>query len=285
MYRILVCPEDRDLDYESMKEIGYRWNSDLLAGEMEDYTNTFSWSGNSSSLTWQQLLNLVTKNKTLELTFYSGNGKEQVEELGILLPYFRCFEIKDFGNKLSMGSKQGYNLYLFDQNRELNLRIMSVFMTGDLISQRARSRTILATNNYFTVSTTQIKKRQDTGTCSNDEFSECSMKAFQSKFIELLNCVPPWASTGLDTSDICLTPVRFDDSEIYKAILKYINELTIEFFYRDEISLENENCLESCKSMIYDIENVGSEKDVFDLNWITLCFREKVLFENLYSQL
>ena len=275
----MVCPQDRDLDYGRIREIGYKWNADLLAGNIKDFTNTFSWSGNSSSLTWQQLLNFIIKNKTLELTFFSGSGKETVEELGILFPYFRCYEIKNFGDKLSMGSKQDYNMYLVDQNRELNLRMMSVFMTGDLISQDPRSRTILATNNYFTVSTTQRKKRQDTGTCSNDEFSECSLKAFQSKFLELLNCVPPWISTDLDDLDICLTPVTFDDSDKYKATLKYIKELTIEMFYRDEVIFEDENCLESCKIMMYDIENVGSVKDDFDLNLITLSFREKVLFQ------
>ena len=101
-----------------------------------------------------------------------------------------------------MGSKQDYNLYLVDNNRELNSRIMRVYMTGDSISQEPRGSTKLATNNYFYISTTQIKKRQDTGTCSNNEFSECSLKAFHSKFQKLLNCVPPWISFGLDNSDM-----------------------------------------------------------------------------------
>ena len=282
LYRVIVCPQDRDVDLERIREVGYEWHSALLAGKIKDFTNTFSWSGNSSSLSWQQVFNFVIKNKTLDFTFYSGNGKETVEELGILLPYFKCFEFKNFGNKLSIGSKQDYNMYLVDPNRELNLRIMSVFMTGDIISQEHRNSTSLASNNYFTVSTTKVRKRQDTGTCSNNEFSECTIKAFQSKFKELLNCVPPWISFGLDDSEICLEPVRFDDSEIFKAILKYLIELTAEFFYRDEISLEHENCLDSCKTMMYDVHNVGSEKANYDLNWITLSFKEKVLFENFY---
>jgi hypothetical protein len=174
---------------------------------------------------------------------------------------------------------QDYNMYFVDQNRKLNLRIMSVFMTGDLISQGQRNSTSLASNNYFTVSTTKIKKRQDTGTCSNDEFSECSMKAFQSKFQKLLNCIPPWVSIGIDDSDICLAPVRFDDTEKYKATKSYLKKLGTEFFYRDEISLEDESCLESCTSIVYDIENVGNEQAAFDVNWINFSFRDKVLFE------
>ena len=217
-------------------------------------------------------------NRNLDLTFFSGSGVETVEELGILLPYFKCYEINNFGNKLSMGSKQDYNVYLVDQNRELNSRIMKVFMTGDSISQEHRNSTILASNNYFTVSTTQIKKRQDTGTCSNEEFSQCSLKAFHSTFKELLNCVPPWISTGLDDSDVCLTPIRFDDTEKFKATLKYLKNIAIEIRTRDEVGLENANCLVSCTKTMYDIKNVGNEKAAFDLNWINLSFREKVLF-------
>ena len=82
--------------------------------------NIFSWFGNSSSLTWEQMLDFVIKNRTLDLTFFNGNGEETVEELGILLPYFKCFEIKKFGTKLSLGSIQDHNVYLVDQNRELN---------------------------------------------------------------------------------------------------------------------------------------------------------------------
>ena len=237
-----------------------------------------SWFGNSSSLTWEQTLDFVVKNRTIDLTFFSGSGEETVEELGILLPYFKCYEINNFGNKLSMGSKQDYNVYLVDQNRELNSRIMKVFMTGDSISQELRSSTKLASNNYFTVSTTQIKKRQDTGTCSNKEFSKCSLKAYHSKFQELLNCVPPWVSSGLDESDVCLAPVTFDDTEIFKATEKYINEFVIELRIRDEVGLENENCLESCTHLSYDIKNVGNEKAAFSLNWINISFRQKVIF-------
>ena len=245
---------------------------------MKDYDNILSWSGNSSSLTWQQMLNFVVKNRTLDLTFFAGSGKETVEELGILLPYFKCFEIKDFGKMLSIGSKQDYNMYLIDKNRELNSRIMKVFMTGDSIRQEIRSSTLLATNNYFTVSTTQIRKRQDTGTCTNNEFSECSLKAFHSKFKELLNCVPPWISTGLDDSDVCLAPVSFEDSEKYNATLNYIREVAQELRIRDEVGIENENCLQSCTNLMYDIKSVGNEKAAFGLNWINISFREKVLF-------
>ena len=273
MYRIIVCPNS--IDITRLRELGYKWPSDLLAGELKDYTNIFSWSGNSS-FTWKQLLNIVTKNVTLDLTFYSGNGEETVEELGVLLPHFKCFEIKNFGNRLSLGSKQDYNIYLVDQNRVLNSRIMRVFMNGDSISQEPRSSTKIATNNYFYISTTQIKKRQDTGTCSNTEFSKCSLNALQSKFQELLNCVPPWVSFGLHDSDVCLTPVRFDDIEKYNATSKYIKDLAIEIFYRYEIGLENVNCLESCTLIIYDIKNVGNDKTTFDKNWINLSFKEKV---------
>jgi hypothetical protein len=222
------------------------------------------------------MLNFVVKNRTLDLTFFAGSGKETVEELGILLPYFKCFEIKNFGKTLSISSKQDYNMYLIDKNRELNSRIMKVFMTGDSIRQEIRSSTLLATYNFFTVSTKQIRKRQDTGTCTNKEFSECSLKAFHSKFKELLNCVPPWISTGLDDSDVCLAPVSFDDSEKYNATLKFLREFAIELKFRDDVDLENENCLESCINLIYDIKSVGSEKGVFAENWITLSFNKKV---------
>ena len=67
----------------------------------------------------------MTKNVTVDLTFFSGSGKESVEELGVLLPHFKCFEIKNFGNKLFVGSKKDYNLYLVDKNRELNSRILN----------------------------------------------------------------------------------------------------------------------------------------------------------------
>ena len=279
MFRIIVCPQDSSIDINIQREFGYKWASDLLAGTVNDYTNIFSWTGNSSTLTWEQMLDFIIKNRTFDFAFFAGSGKETVEELGILLPYFKCYEIKNFDKQVSIGSMQDYNMYFVDQNRKLNLRIMSVFMTGDLISQGQRNSTSLASNNYFTVSTTKIKKRQDTGTCSNDEFSECSMKAFQSKFQKLLNCIPPWVSIGIDDSDICLAPVRFDDTEKYKATKSYLKKLGTEFFYRDEISLEDESCLESCTSIVYDIENVGNEQAAFDVNWINFSFRDKVLFE------
>ena len=125
MYRIIVCPQDNSIDITRLRELGYKWPSDLLAGKLEDSTNIFSWSGNSS-FTWKQLLNIVTKNVKLDLTFYSGNGEETVEELGVLLPHFKCFEIKNFGNRLSLGSKQDYNIYLVDQNRVLQLADLKV---------------------------------------------------------------------------------------------------------------------------------------------------------------
>ena len=77
-------------------------------------------------------------------------------------------------------------------------------------------------------------------------------------------------------TQICLAPVRFDNSEKFKATLKYIKELTLELFFRYEVGIENENCLESCTLIIYDIKNVGNEKVDIDKNWINLSFREKV---------
>ena len=278
-----MCPQELSFDYTKSRKIGYEWIVNFYAGTVTGSTNSFTWFGNTSSMTWQEVVDHldIYHNKTHDFEFYLGNGNETVIKLDqVLVPYLKCFEIKNFGTHLSMSSKMGLNIYLVDQNRNLDYRMTKQSMLGDAIFQNPRSSTKLASSNFYAVRVKQLERRQDTGSCTNDVYSDCSVKGVQSKLIELLDCIPPWVSEGYSIDDpiICLQPVVIDDKKKYKATVKYIEYLAFEMRFRDDVRLENEVCLQPCTQLTYEVKNVGTDKSPsFENNWISLQFSQKVM--------
>ena len=162
-------------------------------------------------------------------------------------------------------------LIIYFKNNYLKIKEFSIF-------QAPRNNTALASNTFFSVSTRQRKKRQDLGTCTNENFSDCSLKAIKTKLLEILNCTPPWLRKGQDFKDssICYKPVEIADEEAYKRTVQYLEKLVFEIKFQSDVRIENEDCIQSCTQLIFDIKNIATENADYASNWININFAQKV---------
>ena len=275
-----------DLSYsvEKGRQLGYQWIINFFAGTIKGATSSFTWMGNSTSMSWLDVVNHVdlNYNKPHDFGFFLGNGKEEVKVLdNILIPYLKCYEISNFGSQISISSKLAQNVYLVDRNRMLNYRMMKQSMIGDSISQDPRASTTLASNTFYSITTNQLRKRQDIGTCTNERFSDCSLSVIKAKMIELLNCIPPWLAMGeddLNDPTTCKAPIVINDEKKYKSTVKFLELLAFEMKFRSDVRIETDGCMQSCTQLTYEVKNVGTERSDFDDNWINLKFEQIVRF-------
>ena len=116
------------------------------------------------------------------------------------------------------------------------------------------------------------------GTCTNENFSDCSLKAIQTKLLEMLNCIPPWLPIGQDLTEtiICSKPVEIADEEEYKRAVQYLEKLVFEIKFQSDVKIENDACMQSCSQLIFDIKRIGTDNTDFASNWININFAQKV---------
>jgi hypothetical protein len=121
--RVIVCPAS-GFNSTKGKEIGYPWPTHLLSGKVSNAPGSISWNGmQSKNLSWKQVHDSMFPDfETLkkDYIFWEVN-KEDVQEMN-LLPFMKCFEVKNYPKLLSIASNSALNVFLTDAMRQTYYR-------------------------------------------------------------------------------------------------------------------------------------------------------------------
>ena len=118
IFRVIVCPA---FGFNSTKgrEIGYSFPSQLLAGSINSEPESFSWNGiQSLNLSWKQIQDFMFPElKTLRENYnFWKISKDNVHEIN-LLPFMKCLEVKNYSNRLIIGSNSELNVFVMQTDK------------------------------------------------------------------------------------------------------------------------------------------------------------------------
>ena len=169
--------------------------TDLLTGNLTDYSGGISWKGKYGNLTYQDLQHMIFKTN---YTTFSSPGLE-TEDLFTVSHEF-CKKVINTNStaKYEFMAKEKIKILIVDPNKACKLRIKEMDDSMFIFGPTDKNSGYFSYDSYELQFIVNDRSIHDGDTCLNydklgSSYGECVDGKFQEVFLNAYGCLPPWS--------------------------------------------------------------------------------------------